>query len=71
MTATPEMLGLADFAPQVFHYEFFDPPDIPEETVEFRLVYRGKLPAASAGDTHAGQSRPAVAGGNRTDGRAV
>lgn len=43
----------AGVEPQSYRYDFSPPPEVEEESVEFRLTYRGTLPAASAGHSRA------------------
>jgi hypothetical protein len=53
MTQTEILIG-SDCEPQTWKYEFEEPSETAAgETVEFRLIYRGKLPAAGAANPRA------------------
>src|SRR5262245_13011900 len=38
--------------PQTYCYRFYDPPEVEGRTVEFRLIYKGQLPAENRGTSH-------------------
>jgi hypothetical protein len=57
MIETAATLDATETDPQSWKLEFFEPSDVRGETVEFRLIYRGKLPAATSSDPRARQKQ--------------